>query len=95
MLMCVFFTAFAHETAGAARTRSSLRPLFFGGKRIAKLGRMLSRDRGVMSETPATESKTRGVLDTRLRGYDGGGWSIVIGVNCCAMTVLNDWLFEN
>jgi hypothetical protein len=23
--------SFAHETAGAARTRSSLRPLFFGG----------------------------------------------------------------
>jgi hypothetical protein len=26
------------------------------------------------------ESRTRGVLDTRLRGYDGGGWSIVIDV---------------
>jgi hypothetical protein len=25
------------------------------------------------SETPATESGTRSVLDTRLRGYDGGG----------------------
>jgi hypothetical protein len=32
------------------------------------------------SETPATESRTRGVLDTRVRGYDGGGWSIVINV---------------
>jgi hypothetical protein len=27
----VSLNAFAHETAGAARTRSSLRPLFFGG----------------------------------------------------------------
>jgi hypothetical protein len=25
------------------------------------------------SETSVMESKTRGVLDTRLRGYDGGG----------------------
>ena len=28
MLVCAFFCAMAHETAGAARTRSSLRPLF-------------------------------------------------------------------
>ena len=28
MLVCVFFAHFAHETAGAARTRLSLRPLF-------------------------------------------------------------------
>jgi hypothetical protein len=33
------------------------------------------------------ESRTRGVLDTRLRGYDGGGWSIVI--------VVDDTLFDN
>jgi hypothetical protein len=31
MLVCVFFSLFARETAGAARTRSSLRPLFLGG----------------------------------------------------------------
>jgi hypothetical protein len=30
MLVCVFLFAHAHETAGAARTRSSLRPLFEG-----------------------------------------------------------------
>jgi hypothetical protein len=34
--MCVFYSAFAHETAGAARTRSSLRPLLFWGERICK-----------------------------------------------------------
>ena len=37
---------FAHETAGAARTWSSLRPLIWeGGKLIAKLARMMRRDR--------------------------------------------------
>jgi hypothetical protein len=29
MLVCVFLVQFAHETAGAARTRLSLRPLVF------------------------------------------------------------------
>jgi len=29
------------------------------------------------SETLAMESRTRGVLDTRFRGYDGGGSSVV------------------
>jgi hypothetical protein len=32
------------------------------------------------SKTSVMESRTHGVLDTRLRGYDGGGWSIVIYV---------------
>src|SRR3954447_16411746 len=31
MLVCAFFRTIAHETAGAARTRSSLRPLFGEG----------------------------------------------------------------
>ena len=36
---------FAHETAGAARTRSSLRPLFLeGGKLMVKLGRIEPRE---------------------------------------------------
>jgi hypothetical protein len=43
----LFLSTFAHETAGAARTRSSLRPLLFGANEFAKLGRMLSRERGV------------------------------------------------
>jgi hypothetical protein len=30
MLVCVSLRTFAHETAGAARTRHSLRPLFLG-----------------------------------------------------------------
>ena len=38
MLMCVLLSAFAHETAGAARTRSSLRPLFFRGERLQASG---------------------------------------------------------
>jgi len=32
MLVCALFCAIAHETAGAARTRSSLRPLFEKGE---------------------------------------------------------------
>jgi hypothetical protein len=31
MLVCVFLSEFARETAGAARTRSSLRLCFSGG----------------------------------------------------------------
>ena len=37
-------TLLAHETAGAARTRHSLRPLFEEGQRDAKLGRKLRRE---------------------------------------------------
>ena len=46
---CAHFLAqFAHETAGAARTRLSLRPLLMkeGGK-LAKLGRFTPRERGL------------------------------------------------
>jgi hypothetical protein len=35
MLVCVFLHNFAHETAGAARIRLSLRPLFAEGKEIS------------------------------------------------------------
>jgi hypothetical protein len=43
------FATFARETAGAARTRSSLRPLIFSGaNEFAKLGQSMSRERGVM-----------------------------------------------
>jgi hypothetical protein len=31
-------------------------------------------------EEPVIEPRTRGVLDTRLRGYDVSGWSIIINV---------------
>src|SRR5450756_2187308 len=45
---CAFlFVHFAHETAGAARTRSSLRPLCFRGQRsLAKPGRIVPRQCG-------------------------------------------------
>jgi hypothetical protein len=39
----------AHETAGAARTRSSLRPLFEGDKAHANLGRIGPRECDIMS----------------------------------------------
>ncbi|HET7160706.1 MAG TPA: hypothetical protein VFI62_17030, partial [Burkholderiales bacterium] len=43
----VFYAQIAHETAGAARTRSSLRPLYFkGDNEDANLGQFMPRDRG-------------------------------------------------
>jgi hypothetical protein len=45
-----FFVHIAHETAGAARTRSSLRPLrFMGVENDARLGRIAPRERGSVS----------------------------------------------
>ena len=51
MLMCAFLTTIAHETAGAARTRHSLRPLIGEGDTFkAKLARNARREReGVFS----------------------------------------------
>ena len=44
---CASHHSFAHETAGAARTRHSLRPLTFLGEMILQdLGRAAPRDRG-------------------------------------------------
>src|SRR5260370_6184346 len=54
MLVCVSSHNFAHETAGAARTRLSLRPLLFGAAFLASLGRIAPRGRGVVSTTMAT-----------------------------------------
>src|ERR1700730_9780916 len=46
MLVCGFSHNFAHETAGAARTRSSLRPLFSRRDKVdANLGRIAPRER--------------------------------------------------
>ena len=46
MLVCALLVHIAHETAGAARTRSSLRPLFGEGEMFkAKLARNARRDR--------------------------------------------------
>src|SRR5690348_2444777 len=52
MLVCAFSVQNAHETAGAARTRSSLRPLSSeGGKFLAHLGRDAPREYEFMSVT--------------------------------------------
>src|SRR4029078_9091128 len=75
----------AHETAGAARTRSSLRPLFGEVAKItANLGRDASLKRAHISgviagwtgrpsipEPVMIKSRSRGVLDPRVRGDDG------------------------
>ena len=50
MLVCALSCAPAHETAGAARTRLSLRPLVSRGREIdAKLGRIAPREGGPVS----------------------------------------------
>src|SRR5437763_13952467 len=47
MLVCALLVHIAHETAGAARTRSSLRPLFGEDKEyLAKRGLITPRQRG-------------------------------------------------
>jgi hypothetical protein len=85
MLVCANCTLLAHETAGAARTRHSLRPLLQErGNEIAKLGQRVPRERLHSSspgltgrpsipEADVIELRVPGVLDTRLRGHDGLG----------------------
>jgi hypothetical protein len=49
MLVCVFTRAFAHETAGAARTRHSPLPLW--ERILARLGQIMPRDREAVSRS--------------------------------------------
>jgi len=62
MLVCSFSALFAHEIAGAARIRHSLRPLDFWEARkiIANLGRIVPRER----ETISTSSRPSAQLRT-------------------------------
>ena len=53
MLVCAFFVHIAHETAGAARTRSSLRPLYSRGKFEQTSGAM-RREIAVISSSSVT-----------------------------------------
>src|ERR1700676_2862498 len=57
---CAFvLCTFAHETAGAARTRCSLRPLFGGrGKFLANLGRIQPRTREAVSRKRDVDANT-------------------------------------
>ena len=84
MLVCAFLVHIAHETAGAARTRSSLRPLllrrdsFFqtsGASRreIANVRSIVIVREGGRSSIPETlmiESRSRGVLDRPVKPGD-------------------------
>src|SRR3954465_3567597 len=79
MLMCMFLVHVAHETAGAARIRHSLRPLNIEGETICKTSGASRReiakshpqsccrpglDPGPsIPETPMIEPRSRGVLD--------------------------------
>jgi hypothetical protein len=53
------YVHFAHEIAGAARTRSSLRPLFsYGANGLHNFGRVALRDGGFLSiNVIASEAK--------------------------------------
>src|ERR1700712_2717673 len=56
MLVCVSLSNLARETAGAARTRSSLRPLISeSGNLMANLARNRRRDRGLISHRHCEE----------------------------------------
>jgi hypothetical protein len=58
MLMRALSVHVAHEIAGAARIRHSLRPLFFEGEEIlANLGRYVPRDRETISAVIASVAK--------------------------------------
>src|SRR6478609_1037814 len=65
MLVCVSSHNFAHETAGAARTRHSLLPLLGeGGTLMNQLAQIVRRDRGTVPRT----SLMRSPLTTSFRG---------------------------
>src|ERR1700730_18011961 len=65
MLVCVFYMHFARETAGAARTRLSLRPLLPGGGRMTQTsgashrGNVDAYERGLISRRHCEERKRR------------------------------------
>ena len=48
MLVCAYVHFLAHETAGAARTRHSLLPLFWRDNEIVTLGQIMSRERSLI-----------------------------------------------
>ena len=76
------FAQIARETAGAACTRSSLRPLISEGSEVMQTSGAMRREiaksysvvvireggRSSIPETAVIESISRGVLDARLRG---------------------------
>src|ERR1700733_6692576 len=73
MLVCVFaMRILAHETAGAARTRSSLRP--FGANEFANLGRSVSREglrssSSAKADDPVFRDVSNGIENSRRIGY--------------------------
>src|SRR5450756_1329399 len=75
MLVCASLHHLARETAGAARTRSSLRPLYYeGGTNRPNLARNRQRECGIMSCRHCEERSDEAIhsflssLDGLLRG---------------------------
>jgi hypothetical protein len=107
MLVCVFLHNFAHETAGAARIRLSLRPLFGeAGIFFADLGRIAPRERGRMhGDLPSLRALLRVVGRGRGWGvYRRGSLPVSVRIHPPPPTPprrfagggeKNGWLFEN
>src|SRR5437763_10293360 len=83
MLVCISLCNLARETAGAARTRSSLRPLFFSGRklpcrtrahRVARWRTHIGADGKYMKETADEEQPAD---DHRKRQRRSGIFSLV------------------
>src|SRR5204863_3180037 len=95
MLMCALLLPIAHETAGAARIRHSLRPLFSKGEEFpANLGRIVPRERrgvfcrhceppGRAKARPMTGSAKQSILPLR-------GEMDCFVASLLAMTALHD-----
>ena len=70
MLVCALFVHIAHETAGAARTRSSLRPLIGEGEELlANLGQIVPREGEGVSIVIPGRAKHEPGIHTPHRGY--------------------------
>src|SRR5260370_42027882 len=69
MLVCVFLCMFAHETAGAARTRLSLRPLVLieGGNRRKARAHRAARSRGCVCDTRCLKIESADIYRARMR----------------------------
>src|ERR1700730_3503428 len=85
MLVCVFSHSFAHETAGAARTRQSLLPLM-SRVRSTKLGRIAPREGEAMS------GNANGTATHSLSSPAHAGDPVRRGFTAQALTSLEYWI---
>jgi hypothetical protein len=84
-----YFYHFAHETAGAARTRLSLRPPFSRDNVFAQLGCYPRREK---AKPHLDAAIARSACDEAIHGSSFA--ALWIASLALAMTVGADWLFE-